>query len=170
MLTGLAILALAGCGGGGSNTLPTTTTGAKLTVTSSAFAAGGKVPAAYGCDGTAATAPALSWSGVPEGAKSLAIAVEDPDADGFVHWLVTGIPPATTSVDGKLPSGATESENGYGTKGWAPLCPPKGKGPHRYRFAVYALDAPIDPGVDDVLGAIDEHAIASGTLTGTFSR
>ncbi len=64
----------------------------EATVTSSAFAAGGKVPAAYGCDGTAATAPALSWSGVPEGAKSLAIAVEDPDADGFVHWLVTGHP------------------------------------------------------------------------------
>jgi Raf kinase inhibitor-like YbhB/YbcL family protein len=170
-LLGLVVLvALAGCGGGGSTTLPTATTGRTISVHSSAFAAGGAIPADYGCDGTAATPPALSWSGVPANAKALAVVVADPDANGFVHWLVTGLPPTTTSLDGRLPAGAVEGENSYGTKGWAPMCPPEGKGTHRYRFAVYALDAPIDPGADDELGLIQRHAIASGTLTGTFSR
>jgi Raf kinase inhibitor-like YbhB/YbcL family protein len=169
-LLGFAVLlALAGCGGG-SSTLPTATTGAALTVHSSAFAAGAKIPVDYSCDGKADTAPALSWSGVPDAAKSLAVVVDDPDADGFVHWLVTGLPADTTQLNGKLPTGAVEAENGYGTKSWAPLCPPKGKGPHHYRFTVYALDAPIDPNADDEIGLIGEHAIASGKLTGTFSR
>ena len=169
-LLGLGVVVgLAGCGGG-SSTLPTATTGRAISVRSSAFAAGGSIPADYSCDGTASQPPALSWSGVPDGAKAVAVVVEDPDAAGFVHWLVTGIPPATTQLDGKLPAGAVASENGYGSKGWAPVCPPEGKGRHRYQFAVYALDAPIDPNADDVIALIDEHAIASGKLTGTFSR
>ena len=165
----MVLVALAGCGGG-SSTLPTATTGQAISVRSSAFPPGGAIPAAFSCDGEAARPPALSWSAVPGGTRSIAVVVEDPDADGFVHWLVTGLPPGTTRLDGALPTGAVESENGYGERGWAPVCPPEGEGRHRYQFAVYALDAPIDGRADDVLGLISEHAIASGKLTGTFSR
>ncbi len=107
---------------------------------------------------------------MPDGTKAIAVVVEDPDAAGFVHWLVTGIPPDTTNLDGKLPAGAVQTENGYGSKGWAPLCPPKGKGKHHYAFAVYALDAPVDGNADDLIALIQEHTIASGKLTGTFER
>jgi Raf kinase inhibitor-like YbhB/YbcL family protein len=166
-LLGFAVcLVVAGCGGG-SKTLPTSTTGQTLEVRSSAFADGGAVPADYSCEGQADAPPPLSWSGVPDSAKQLAIVVEDPDARGFVHWLVTGIPPTTTQIDGSLPPGAVERK-GSAKTGWTPLCPPKGT--HHYQFAVYALDAPVDPQADDVLGFIGEHAIASGTLTGTFER
>jgi Raf kinase inhibitor-like YbhB/YbcL family protein len=167
-LLGFAVcLVVTGCGGG-SKTLPTSTTGQTLEVHSSAFADGGEIPADYSCQGSADAPPPLSWSGAPDTAKQLAIVVQDPDARGFVHWLVTGIPPATTQVDGPLPAGAVEGKSGAGSAGWTPVCPPKGR--HHYRFAVYALDAPVDADADDVLGFIGEHAIASGTLTGTFER
>jgi Raf kinase inhibitor-like YbhB/YbcL family protein len=167
-LLGFAVcLVVTGCGGG-SKTLPTSTTGQTLEVHSSAFADGGAIPVAYSCKGSADAPPPLSWSGVPDAAEQLAIVVEDPDARGFVHWLVTGIPPATTQVDGTLPPGAVEGKSSAGSAGWTPVCPPKGR--HHYQFAVYALDAPVDANADDVLGFIGEHAIASGTLTGTFER
>jgi len=166
-LLGIALCVVAtGCGGG-PKTLPTSTTGQTLEVRSSAFADGGAVPADYSCQGEADAAPPLSWAGVPDGAEQLAIVVQDPDARGFVHWLVTGIPPATTQIDGSLPPGAVERK-GSAKTGWTPLCPPKGR--HHYQFAVYALNAPVPADADDVLGFIGEHAIASGTMTGTFAR
>jgi Raf kinase inhibitor-like YbhB/YbcL family protein len=167
-LLGIVVcLGVAGCGGG-SSTLPTSTTGRTLDVHSSAFADGGAIPADYSCQGAADAPPPLSWSGVPDGTKQLAIVVQDPDARGFVHWLVTGIPPATTQVDGTLPAGAVEGKSGAGSTSWTPVCPPRGR--HHYQFAVYALDAPVDAGADDALARIGEHAIASGVLTGTFER
>jgi Raf kinase inhibitor-like YbhB/YbcL family protein len=167
-LLGLVVgLGVAGCGGG-TKTLPTSTTAQTLEVRSSAFSDGGAIPADYSCQGSADAPPPLSWSGVPDDAKQLAIVVEDPDARGFVHWLVTGLPTATTQVDGRPPAGAVEGKNSAGQTGWTPVCPPKGR--HHYQFAVYALDAPVDAGADDALARIGEHAIASGVLTGTFER
>jgi Raf kinase inhibitor-like YbhB/YbcL family protein len=160
-------LGVTGCGGG-SKTLPTSTTGQTLEVRSSAFSDGGAVPADYSCKGEADAPPPLSWSGVPDTAEQLAIVVQDPDARGFVHWLVTGIPPETTQIDGSLPADAVEGKNSAGKTGWMPLCPPKGS--HHYQFAVYALDAPVDAAADDALERISEHAVASGVLHGTFGR
>jgi len=165
----LVLVVLAGCGGG-AKTLPTATTTKTLTVSSSAFKPGAAIPVGYSCDGTVDTPPQLSWSGVPDGTKSLAVVIQDPDADGFVHWLVDRIPAGTTQLNGTLPAGAHQDVNGYGRDGWAPLCPPKGKGTHHYTFAVYALDGTFDPGADDLIGQMQMHALASGTLTGTFKR
>src|SRR5262245_4923228 len=83
-----------------------------LTVTSRAFQANEPIPSEHTCDG-AQIAPPLSWSRVPAGTRSIAILVSDPDAPKgtFTHWLVTGIPPTTTSTTGRLPQGAVESKN-----------------------------------------------------------
>src|SRR5262245_28649673 len=72
---------------------------ARLNVSSLAFRANADIPDAYTCDG-AGKSPALTWSKAPDGTRSIAILVEDPDAPKgtFTHWLVTGLPPSATSI------------------------------------------------------------------------
>jgi Raf kinase inhibitor-like YbhB/YbcL family protein len=101
--------------------------------------------------------------------------VEDVDADRFVHWTVLGIPAEVGQMaEGRTPGGATETENGFGDRGWGGPCPPEGDEPHRYVFALYAADTPLglseDASPDEVREALAEHAISRGTLTGRFGR
>ena len=146
-----------------------------LTVTSSAFGAGAKdgIPPEYTCDG-AQVPPPLTWSAAPKGTRSIAVFVDDPDAPTgtFTHWLVTGIPPATTTlpVGGTLPEGAVASKNGKGDVGYTGPCPPTGR--HHYNFHVYALETTIPPpaGKSDFLAAIDGHILAEGELTGRYQK
>lgn len=101
-----------------------------------------------GCDG-GNHSPALSWTGTPEGTKSFALTVYDPDAptgSGWWHWLVFNIPADTTSLPadidatGKgLPEGATQSLTDFGKPGFGGACPPQGDKPHHYHFTLYAL-------------------------------
>jgi Raf kinase inhibitor-like YbhB/YbcL family protein len=175
----LALLVLAalpaGCGGGGDKpSEPLPEAEPSITVTSPAFRDGGTIPKRFTCDGSD-TSPALRWSGVPGGARELALVVEDPDADRFVHWTVLGIPPDQTGIpDGRVPAGAVETETSFGDRGWGGPCPPEGDDPHRYVFALYAADAPLglgkDSSPDDVRAALSDHALARGTLTGRFGR
>ena len=82
----------------------------------------------FGCSG-ANTSPALVWSNVPAGTKSLALQVHDPDAptgSGFWHWAVYDMPPGT--------AGLAQGAGNYGGP-----CPPQGDRPHRYVFTLYAL-------------------------------
>jgi len=76
-------------------------------LSSPAFAEGGPIPKDYTCDGADQTLP-VAWSGVPEGTAELALIMDDPDARGFVHWVVVGIPPTAMGIegDGTLPAGA----------------------------------------------------------------
>ena len=95
--------------------------------------------------------PELSWSNAPEGAKSFAVVVDDPDAptggSGFTHWIVADIPVSVSilqqgagTADGKrLPPGSVQFENDFGDVGWGGPCPPPRRGAHRYNFTVYAL-------------------------------
>jgi Raf kinase inhibitor-like YbhB/YbcL family protein len=170
---GAAVL-LAGCGGGDKPSEPLPKAPAQLTVTSNAFRDGGTIPKRFTCSG-ADVSPPLRWSDVPGGTRELAVLVEDPDADRFVHWTVLGIPPAVHGlVEGDVPPEAVETENGFGDKAWGGPCPPEGDEPHRYVFAVYAVDRPLrldsDASPDDVRKALAEHALGSGTLTGRFGR
>jgi Raf kinase inhibitor-like YbhB/YbcL family protein len=146
---------------------------AALEVKSSAFGNNGDIPPEFTCDG-ASTTPPLSWSKVPAGTKSVALLVEDPDAPNkpFTHWLVTGIPPATTSLgkSASLPQGAVASKNGKGHHGYTGPCPPSGL--HHYAFRVYALDItlPTEMTRDDFVRAINGHTLASGELMGTYRK
>jgi hypothetical protein len=102
----------------------------------------------YGDCGGDNVSPELTWSDPPEGAKSFAVLVHDPDAPGagFWHWIVIDIPASAHSLpqgagtrDGKkLPPGSVQIETDFGDPGWGGPCPPAGR-PHRYQFTVYAL-------------------------------
>ncbi len=123
------------------------------------------------------TSPPLQWSGVPDGTAELVLLCEDPDAGGepFLHWLVTGIDPATGEVvEGQAPAHGREWANGFGTAGWGGPQPPIGDEPHRYFFHLYAVREPLalpeHPDVDDVRRAAAKVELASGTLIGTFAR
>ena len=113
-------------------------------LTSSAFADGGEIPIDHTCDGADQPIP-LAWSGAPEGAAELALLMDDPDAQNFVHWVVVDIPAeATELAPGALPAGAREGRNDFGRSGYGGPCPPSGS--HRYRFVLYALGQPLASG------------------------
>jgi len=121
--------------------------------------------------------PALEWSGVPNDATELLLLCEDPDAPSgtFLHWLVTGIEPTTTGVDeGQTPQAGQAWPNGFGEKGWGGPRPPAGDNPHRYFFRLYALRQPVrlpaEPTADGVHRAVDDQALATGTLVGLYQR
>jgi hypothetical protein len=168
---------LAGCGffgaGSGSQATPTSSARDILRVTSPAFEDGAPIPTRFSCKGENISPP-LKWTGVPEGARSLALIVDDPDAPSgtYTHWVVYGIDPGTSSIGAdEVPPGALQAQNSAGRPTYTGPCPPSGT--HHYRFTVYVLRSPltIPAGAekDRVVDAITAKATAKGTLTGTFA-
>jgi Raf kinase inhibitor-like YbhB/YbcL family protein len=151
-----------------------------ISVTSSAFTAGGAIPKTYTCSGQDVSPP-LSWSAVPGGTKSVAITVIDPDAPGkpFVHWLIYDLPASVSNLPQEVPKGKVELQDGsrqgpndFGSVGYRGPCPPPGS-PHHYHFKVYALDNKLgSPGLREAAfqDAIKSHVLATGELVGTFGR
>jgi Raf kinase inhibitor-like YbhB/YbcL family protein len=146
---------------------------AAITVTSPAFAEGSVIPEQFTCRG-AGQSPPLAWSGLPSGASSVAVVVEDPDAPGgtFVHWVMYGLPADRADLPADaVPTDAVQARNSGGDVGWTPPCPPSGT--HHYRFTVYALDRPVDLPEDAspaaAVRAVQDASIAEGTLTGMVS-
>ena len=154
-----------------------------LTIRSPAFAPEGEIPTRYTCEGEDLS-PALEWSGLPAGTRSLALLVDDPDAPDpkaplrtWVHWVLYNLPPGATGLPeavaaAKLPPGTREGVNDWKRTGWGGPCPPIGR--HRYFFKLYALDAELSgldqPTKADLEKAMGGHTLAQAQLLGTYEK
>jgi len=148
---------------------------------SDACFAGDVLPIRHTCEGKDLSPP-LTWGDPPEGTQSLALICDDPDASngGWVHWLLYDLPPQTRGLpagvetDPELADGSRQGRNGFGRLGYAGPCPPPGRGPHRYFFTLYALDARLGlrPAVsrDELLAAMEGHVLAQAELMVRFER
>jgi Raf kinase inhibitor-like YbhB/YbcL family protein len=148
--------------------------GGMLIVTSPAFSAGGPIPNANSAFG-AGVSPALSWTGLPAGTKSLAVIVEDPDAPGptpVIHWLAWNVDPAAAGLPEKADGAIRQGRNSHGGNGYAGPHPPPGPA-HHYHFQLFALDAPLDLAAgadrDQLVAAMNGHVLAKGELIGLFA-
>lgn len=161
-----------------------------LTLTSAEFKDGDylgneQVFAGFGCEGQNLS-PSLSWSGAPDGTKSFALTVYDPDAptgSGWWHWVVVNIPVTTASLpkgagmaDGaNLPPSALQVRTDFGAPGYGGPCPPQGDHPHRYLFTIHAVDldkldvtAESSPAL--VGFYLNFHTMAKASLMGLYRR
>ena len=155
----------------------------KFLLTSSAFNHEGTIPTGHTCDGEDLSPP-LSWSGTPEGTRSLALLVDDPDAPDpdaptmvWVHWVLYNLPPDLTelaeAVDADaLPAGAREGLNDWERTGYGGPCPPIGR--HRYFFKLFALDVGLpdldEPTKQGLEESMNGHILAEAMLMGTYQR
>lgn len=162
-----------------------------MQVMSSAFNEGETIPAKYTEDGQNISPP-LQWKGAPEGTKSFALIVDDPDApspknpaaEPWVHWVIFNIPADVARLEAAIPQelelqkppGAKQGKNSWprDNVGYRGPAPPPGSGKHRYQFHVYALDAvlPLDAGVSkkELVEAMKGRVLAEGLLQGVYQR
>ena len=152
----------------------------EMMLSSPAFNEGDKIPPRFTCQGEDIS-PQLDWEGVPQGTKSLALIMDDPDAPGkvFTHWIIFNLPPGSQGLTEalptppRLPDGSLHGINDFGRTGYGGPCPPPGF-PHHYRFTLYALDKSLDSEAgaskEQVLKAAEGHILAHSRLTGTYQR
>ena len=145
----------------------------KLKLTSFAFSDGGEIPRECGYK-NGNEIPPLTVSGIPEGKKSLALIMDDPDAmepagKVWVHWVLWDI----MASDGPLSNSFQVCKWGmtdFGKLGYGGPAPPDKR--HTYVFKLYALDTELDlPDKStkaDVEKAMEGHIIEQTTLTGTY--
>jgi Raf kinase inhibitor-like YbhB/YbcL family protein len=139
----------------------------------------------FGCTGKNIS-PELHWSGVPQGTKSLALTVYDPDAptgSGWWHWVMFNIDPRTKSLPANAgdveatlaPAGSVQSRTDFGSVGYGGPCPPAGDKPHHYIFTLFALDV-AQLQLDETATAamvgfnLNQHAIGKARMTLLFAR
>ncbi|MGQ9493296.1 MAG: YbhB/YbcL family Raf kinase inhibitor-like protein [Anaerolineae bacterium] len=150
---------------------------APFVLTSPAFEAGQSIPRQYTCDGQDMSPP-LQWSEPPLETKSFALIVDDPDARGWVHWMLYNLPAITRSLPeaiptgAELPDGSRQGKNSWGKMQYGGPCPPSGT--HRYSFRLYALDilldVPAGANVAALQRAMDGHILARAEFIGLYSR
>jgi Raf kinase inhibitor-like YbhB/YbcL family protein len=153
-----------------------------LTLTSSAFTAGGMIPSLYTCEGSDLSPP-LAFAGVPAGTKSLALIIDDPDAPDpqapqrvWVHWVVYNLPPdasglAENAATTGLPPGSAGGLNDWKKTAYGGPCPPIGR--HRYFHKLYALDTRLDldrPTKAGLEAAMKGHVLGQAELIGTYQK
>jgi Raf kinase inhibitor-like YbhB/YbcL family protein len=152
-----------------------------LTLKSSAFGNGTRIPDRYTCTGENVSPP-LSWSDPPPRTQSYALVCSDPDApmQKWYHWAVFDIPAETHGLDERIASEARigqlrQAMTDFHHPGYGGPCPPKGHGQHHYRFHLMALEVaslalPEQVDCRDVERAAAPHVLAEAVLTGTYSR
>jgi Raf kinase inhibitor-like YbhB/YbcL family protein len=154
-----------------------------FSIQSSAFHDGAEIPTEYTALG-ADKSPPLAWSEPPDGTRSLALVVEDPDAPDpaapkrvFTHWVLYNVPADAGGLEAgldpsTLPEGARAGLNDFERVGWNGPKPPIGR--HRYFFKLYALDSEL-PALDrptkrDLERAMKGHVLAETELVGTYAK
>ena len=145
-----------------------------LSISSPAFEHGRPIPPHFTADGDDVS-PELAITGVPDGAASLALIMDDPDAPmgTWVHWVVWNIPTETAVIEeGSEPGGSTGGRNSWGRAGYGGPAPPSGT--PRYFFKLFALDTVLDlPSTADKAAlerAMEGHVVSAAELLGTYSR
>jgi len=147
-----------------------------MELTSTAFSQGMSIPPKYTCDGQNVSPP-LIWSGVPTGAKSLVLIVDDPDAPvgTWAHWVLYNVAASATELSEQAgtPPEALQGINDFKRPGYGGPCPPPGKS-HRYFFKLYALDTVLGLKAgakkQEVERAMEKHILAQAQLLGTYQR
>lgn len=154
-----------------------------MKITSSAFDDGERIPEEYTRDG-ADRSPPLRVSDLPDGTRTLAMIVDDPDAPGrtWVHWLIWGIPEGQREIPEGVPEdnivdslgGARQGKNDFDDVGYGGPEPPVGHGTHHYRFTAYALRETIDLDAgakrEALERAMEGRILDTARLTGTYER
>lgn len=147
-----------------------------LSITSTAFDHGGRIPVRHSGDGEG-TSPPLAWHDPPEGTRSFALVSHDPDApllDGFAHWVLYGIPHDVSGIEEGGGASYVQGVHDLGATGWTPPSPPPGHGDHFYYFHLYAVgaDVELEPGLDRsaLLQRIDDHILVQARIVGVYGR
>ena len=147
---------------------------------SNVFQANGNIPSRFTCEGENIS-PELSWSGAPEGTKTFALVLHDPDAPhkgGYTHWVAFNIPARVNHVaenvpkSSGFPGGGTQGKNDDGKSGYTGPCPPSGS--HRYYFHLYAVDGQVNLGANTTKADLEEvlkgHILAQTELMGRYKK
>ncbi len=143
----------------------------KINLKSSAFDNNGIIPSKYTCQGLDVSPP-FEIENIPEGAKSLVLVIDDPDAPGktWDHWVMWNIPLVKEIEEDHVPG--VQGLNDFGQHKYGGPCPPSGK--HRYMFKLYALDVMLDISEDskkiDVEKAMEDHILDQALLVGLFEK
>jgi len=157
-----------------------------LTLTTTAFEDGGKIPSKYTQSDPSPISPKLEWTNVPPNTVTFALIMHDPDValqrknDDVLHWMTFNIPGTATSLPenepatAQMPDGMVQAKNLRGAVGYMGPGAPAAGPDHHYTFELYALDTKLDLGPDatraDVLKAMDGHILGKGVLVGRFHR
>ena len=142
-----------------------------MNIASSAFQHNQMIPKKYTCQGEDINPP-LDITGVPSGAKSLVLIVDDPDAPmkTWVHWVVFDIPVTQTIAENSIPG--KQGYNDFGRNDWGGPCPPSGT--HRYFFKIYALDSTLNlkegSKKQEVEKAMQGHLLGQAELIGLYKK
>ena len=144
----------------------------EMSLTSPAFKQDEAIPLKFSCDGDDIS-PELSWTGIPDGAASLVLIVDDPDAPvgTWDHWILFDMP---ADLDGLAEGGTAgmDGNNSWNRTGYGGPCPPGGT--HRYFFKLYALDTTLGLPAGTAKAAIEAamvgHILDQVELMGTYTR
>jgi hypothetical protein len=147
------------------------TGGTVMELYSNAFSNNEFIPTKYSCKGENVN-PELTWENVPEGTKSFALSIKDPDAPmgTFVHWLVYDISQDTRKIDENTIPG-NQVTNNFGKEAYGGPCPPSGV--HRYYFRLFALDVESLGSIksmEEFDKKVEAHAIDKAELMGKFEK
>lgn len=154
-----------------------------MKITSPVFTEAQGIPTRYTCEGEDVSPP-LQWGDLPEGAQSLALIVEDPDAPDpqapkilWIHWVLYNLPVtcqglAENIAPEQLPAGTCLGLTNWDNTRYGGPCPPIGR--HRYFHRLYALDTVLPvlkhPTAEALKAAMKGHILAEAVLMGNYQK